>query len=133
VQIRNFLRGLQLEDLALAQACALGRDAAWHEFMARFRDSLTRAAVAMIGSEAAGEELADSLWPEIFGLSGRSAVGDMFWGDRCGTIVDPDRNRWMIDTHFVDSTPQEMLKKMKAMFAQNQAKPEARRALSAIS
>ena len=26
-QIGNFLRGLQLQDLALAQACALGRDA----------------------------------------------------------------------------------------------------------
>jgi RNA polymerase sigma-70 factor (ECF subfamily) len=70
-QIGNFLRGLQLRDLALAQACALGRDAAWREFMARFRDPLTRAAVAMTGSEAAGEELADSLWPDMFGLSER--------------------------------------------------------------
>ena len=70
-QIGNFLRGLQLQDLALAQACALGRDAAWHEFMTRFRDPLTRAAVAMTGSEAAGEELADSLWPEMFGLNER--------------------------------------------------------------
>ena len=70
-QIGNFLRELQLQDLALAQACALGRDAAWHQFMARFRDPLTRAAVAMAGSEAAGEELADSLWPEMFGLNER--------------------------------------------------------------
>lgn len=70
-QIGNFLRGLQLRDLALAQACALGRDAAWGEFMARYREPLTRAAKAMTGSEAAGEELADSLWPEMFGLSER--------------------------------------------------------------
>jgi RNA polymerase sigma-70 factor (ECF subfamily) len=70
-QIGNFLRGLQLQDLALAQACALGRDAAWREFMARYREPLTRAATAMTGSEAAGEELADSLWPEMFGLSER--------------------------------------------------------------
>jgi RNA polymerase sigma-70 factor (ECF subfamily) len=70
-QIGNFLRGLQLQDLALAQACALGRDAAWQEFMARFRDPLTRAAMAMTGSEAVGEELADSLWPEMFGLNER--------------------------------------------------------------
>lgn len=70
-QIGNFLQGLQLQDLALAQACALGREAAWHEFMSRFRDRLTRAAVAITGSEAAGEELADSLWPEMFGLSER--------------------------------------------------------------
>ena len=71
-QIGNFLRGLQLPDLALAQACALGRDAAWQEFMVRFRVPLTRAAMAMTGSESAGEELADSLWPEMFGLSERS-------------------------------------------------------------
>jgi RNA polymerase sigma-70 factor (ECF subfamily) len=70
-QIGNFLRGLQLLDLALAQACALGREPAWREFMSRFRDPLTRAAVAMTGSQAAGEELADSLWPEMFGLSER--------------------------------------------------------------
>jgi RNA polymerase sigma-70 factor (ECF subfamily) len=70
-QIGNFLRALQLQDLALAQACALGRDAAWREFMARYREPLTRAATAMTGSATAGEELADSLWPEMFGLSER--------------------------------------------------------------
>lgn len=70
-QIGNFLRGLQLPDLALAQACALGRDAAWREFIARYRESLTRAATAMTGSQAAGEELVDSLWPEMFGLNER--------------------------------------------------------------
>jgi RNA polymerase sigma-70 factor, ECF subfamily len=70
-QINTFVRGLQLQDLALAQACALGRDAAWREFMARYREPLTRAATAMTGSEAAGEELADSLWPAMYGLSER--------------------------------------------------------------
>ena len=70
-QIGNFLRGLQLQDVALAQACALGRDAAWREFLTRYREPLTRAATAMTGSQAAGEELADSLWPEMFGLNER--------------------------------------------------------------
>ena len=45
-------------------------------------------------------------------------VADMFWGDRCGTVVDPDGNSWMIGTHIADPTPQEMAKKMKEMFAQ---------------
>lgn len=70
-QIGNFLRALQLPDLALAQACALGRDTAWREFMTRYREPLTRAAIAISGSQAAGEELADSLWPEMFGLNER--------------------------------------------------------------
>jgi len=52
------------------------------------------------------------------GATVKQPVGDMFWGDRCGTIVDPDGNSWMIATHMADPTPQEMMKKMKAMFAQ---------------
>src|SRR5579863_4397087 len=35
--IGAFWRSLQLADLALAHACALGRDAAWQQFMARYR------------------------------------------------------------------------------------------------
>jgi PhnB protein len=55
------------------------------------------------------------------GATVKVPVGDMFWGDRCGTIVDPDGISWMIATHMADPTPQEMATKMKAMFAQNQA------------
>jgi PhnB protein len=47
---------------------------------------------------------------------GATAVGpimDMFWGDRCGTIVDPDGNAWMVGTHIAEPTPQEMKKAMK--------------------
>lgn len=40
-------------------------------------------------------------------------VMDMFWGDRCGTIVDPEGNTWMVGTHMSEPTPQEMKKKMK--------------------
>lgn len=40
-------------------------------------------------------------------------VMDMFWGDRCGTIVDPDGNTWMVGTHVTEPTAQEMKKRMK--------------------
>lgn len=40
-------------------------------------------------------------------------VMDMFWGDRCGTVVDPDGNSWMIGTHKAEPTPQEMMNAMK--------------------
>jgi RNA polymerase sigma-70 factor (ECF subfamily) len=59
---------LQLRDLALAQACALGRDAAWQQFIARFREPLTQAAVAITRSSSLGPELADSLYADLFGL-----------------------------------------------------------------
>jgi len=70
-QIAAFWRGLQLRDLALAQACALGRDTAWRQFLARFREPLTQAAIAMTKSASAGTELADSLYSEMFGLRER--------------------------------------------------------------
>jgi RNA polymerase sigma-70 factor (ECF subfamily) len=70
-QVAAFWRALQLSDLALAHACALGRDSAWRQFMTRFRDPLTRAAIAITGSASSGEELADSLYSEMFGLSER--------------------------------------------------------------
>lgn len=68
-QIAAFWRGLHLPDLALAHACALGRDSAWRQFMTRFRDPLTRAAIAITGSASTGQELADSLYSEMFGLT----------------------------------------------------------------
>jgi len=70
-QITGFWRGLQLGDLALAQACARGRDIAWRQFLARFREPLTQAAIAMTRSASSGEELADSLYSEMFGLTAR--------------------------------------------------------------
>ncbi|HVY94415.1 MAG TPA: hypothetical protein VHA14_16755, partial [Bryobacteraceae bacterium] len=57
-QMESFWRGLHLQDLALASACALGRDVAWQEFLNRYRGPLTRAATAITGSASAGEELA---------------------------------------------------------------------------
>jgi RNA polymerase sigma-70 factor (ECF subfamily) len=67
----SFLRALQLRDLALAQACALGRDTAWQQFVARFRGPLTQAAIAITRSSSLGANLADSLYAELFGLSER--------------------------------------------------------------
>jgi PhnB protein len=54
-------------------------------------------------------------------------VMDMFWGDRCGNLVDPDGYAWMIATHMAEPTPQEMKKKMNEMIKQMQAqsKPAA--------
>jgi PhnB protein len=52
------------------------------------------------------------------GATQNGPVMDMFWGDRCGTIVDPDGNTWMIATHMAEPTAQEMKKKMKEMGGQ---------------
>jgi PhnB protein len=55
------------------------------------------------------------------GATQKGPVMEMFWGDRCGTIVDPEGNTWMISTHVAEPTAQEMKKKMKAMSGQTGA------------
>ncbi len=48
-------------------------------------------------------------------------VMDMFWGDRCGTIIDPDGYAWMIGTHKAEPSAKEMKQKMTEMMQQQPA------------
>jgi PhnB protein len=47
------------------------------------------------------------------GAAVKGPVMDMFWGDRCGTVVDPEGYTWMVATHMAQPTPKEMQQKMK--------------------
>jgi uncharacterized glyoxalase superfamily protein PhnB len=55
------------------------------------------------------------------GATPQGPVMDMFWGDRCGNVVDPEGYAWMIATHVAEPTPQEMKKQMAEMMKQMQA------------
>lgn len=55
------------------------------------------------------------------GATAQGSVMDMFWGDRCGTVVDPDGNSWMISTHIAEPTTKEMNKKMKEQIQSQEA------------
>ena len=46
------------------------------------------------------------------GATAQGPVSDMFWGDRCGRLVDPEGYSWYIATHISDPTPAEMKKQM---------------------
>jgi RNA polymerase sigma-70 factor, ECF subfamily len=70
-QSADFFRSLQFQDLALAHACALGRELAWQQFMNRYREMLRRAAISITSSATTGCELADSLYAELYGLTER--------------------------------------------------------------
>jgi PhnB protein len=52
------------------------------------------------------------------GARSQGPVMDMFWGDRCGTIVDPDGYAWMVGTHKAEPTAKEMKKGMQEMMQQ---------------
>jgi hypothetical protein len=47
------------------------------------------------------------------GATPKGPVIDMFWGDRCGSVIDPEGYAWMVATHIAEPTPQEMKKRMK--------------------
>jgi PhnB protein len=52
------------------------------------------------------------------GATAQGPVMDMFWGDRCGTVTDPEGYSWMIATHVAEPTPKEINANMKKMMAQ---------------
>jgi len=55
------------------------------------------------------------------GATAKGPVMDMFWGDRCGTVVDPEGYVWMVATHKAEPTPQQMQKAMKEQMSNMQA------------
>lgn len=69
----RYLRGLHLEDLALACACAAGLDAAWEQFIRELRPVLYRAADALDASGGA-RELADSIYADLYGTEERAGI-----------------------------------------------------------
>ena len=44
-------------------------------------------------------------------------MDDMFWGDRCGSLIDPYGYRWTIATRKEDLTPEETAERQKKWFA----------------
>jgi RNA polymerase sigma factor (sigma-70 family) len=67
----EYLQTLFLQDLALAAACLEGSEPAWEYFVREYRASLRAAAGAISKGSRAGanaEELADSLFAELYGL-----------------------------------------------------------------
>ncbi len=45
-------------------------------------------------------------------------VANQFWGDRSGGLSDPFGHKWMLSTHIEDVGPEEMHRRMVAMFAE---------------
>lgn len=68
--ISDYVDSLNLEELALACACAEGQVSAWAYFIECHRPGLRAAARAIAGDDA-GADLADSLYAELYGLEER--------------------------------------------------------------
>jgi hypothetical protein len=75
----------------------------------------------------------DNVFGNALGAGGQvlMPVMDMFWGDRCGMVGDPDGNKWMIATHKSEPTEAEMAEAMRQMM--QQSAPESAAAAAAGS
>ena len=69
----RYIASLYVEDLALAAACALGREAAWDRFVRELRPVLYRAADALDPAGGA-REIADSLYADLYGIRATGAA-----------------------------------------------------------
>jgi|SRR5512138_2137483 uncharacterized glyoxalase superfamily protein PhnB len=69
-------------------------------------------------------EDADALYRKATSAGGKPADGpmgkmaDQFWGDRCGSVVDPEGYTWTIATRKEDLTPEEMKRRQDAWMEQ---------------
>jgi uncharacterized glyoxalase superfamily protein PhnB len=53
------------------------------------------------------------------GATAGMPMGDQFWGDRSGSLTDPFGHQWFISTHKEDPTPEEIQRRVQAMYAAN--------------
>ena len=87
--VTEFLDGLRADDLCLAVACERGDDGAWHALMEQYRATVMSAARAHSASEDAAEELAQSVWAELYGLRARAdgrPAGKLAYYSGCGSL-----------------------------------------------
>jgi RNA polymerase sigma factor (sigma-70 family) len=81
-RLEEYLLSLHVDDLVLATACMQGSEPAWGHFVGTYRGYLRAAAGAITKGSRSGtdaEELADSLFAELFGLvDGKRGEASLF-------------------------------------------------------
>lgn len=68
VAIDDFIDKLQADDLCLIVACENGDQAAWNDLVERFTPTVRSAARSASSNEEGAEDLAQSIWAELYGL-----------------------------------------------------------------
>ncbi len=81
-RVEEYLETLHVDDLVLASACMHGSEAAWEHFVKTYRGYLRATAGIITKSSRSGtdaQELADSLFAELFGLvDGKRGEASLF-------------------------------------------------------
>jgi len=85
-EINKFVDELQADDLCLIVACERGDESAWNDLVERFTSTVRSAARSATANEDAAEELAQSIWAELYGLrlrdDGRRATKLAYYSGR---------------------------------------------------
>jgi RNA polymerase sigma-70 factor (ECF subfamily) len=88
-EVGAFVDGLHAEELLLVIACERGDEAAWNDLMGQYRATVLSAARASSAGEAEAEELAESVWAELYGLRARDdgrPAGKLAYYSGCGSL-----------------------------------------------
>ena len=67
-EISKFIDEMQADDLCLIIACERGDENAWNDLVERFTATVRSAARSASSNEDAAEDLAQSIWAELYGL-----------------------------------------------------------------
>jgi RNA polymerase sigma-70 factor, ECF subfamily len=88
-EVGAFVDSLHAEELLLVVACERGDEAAWNELIEQYRSSVLSAARTSSAGEAEAEELAESVWAELYGLRAREdgrPAGKLAYYSGCGSL-----------------------------------------------
>jgi RNA polymerase sigma-70 factor (ECF subfamily) len=69
--IASFVDGMQADDLCLIIACESNDESAWNDLVERFTATIRSAARSASSNEDAAEDLAQSIWAELYGIRER--------------------------------------------------------------
>ncbi|HYN86408.1 MAG TPA: sigma-70 family RNA polymerase sigma factor [Pyrinomonadaceae bacterium] len=88
-EVSQFLDSLRADDLLLVVACERGDERAWEDLMGRFRSTVLSAARGASSNEPEAEELAQSVWAELYGLregASGAPAGKLAYYSGCGSL-----------------------------------------------
>lgn len=68
IDIENFVHEIRADDLCLIVACENGDEQAWEDLVANFDSTVRSAARKMSANNEDAEDLASSIWAELYGL-----------------------------------------------------------------
>lgn len=88
-EVGEFIDALHADELLMVVACERGDEAAWNDLIEQYRATVLSAARSASAGGAEAEELADSVWAELYGLRARAdgkASGKLAYYSGCGSL-----------------------------------------------